>query len=149
MRAIEIAERATVEGERLHLRLAIDYSSRASIASAARDPVLDSSDPECFALRLNEAIHSSLPAPDVDLLIRTGGEKRLSDFLLWESAYAELLFVDRLWPDFDAEDLRAAVHDFSQRQRRFGAVFSPGKTASQPDPPGGEAIDDDRRAVGS
>ena len=147
--AIEIAEASTVPGERLHLRLAVDYSSRASIASAAGAPALDSSDPECFALRLSEAIHSSLPAPDVDLVIRTGGEKRLSDFLLWESAYAELLFIDTLWPDFGAEDLRAAVFDFSQRQRRFGGVFSPAKTGPQPDPRAGAAVDDDRRAVGS
>ena len=59
---------------------------------------------------------------DVDLLIRTGGEKRLSDFLLWESAYAELFFTDRMWPDFSAADLDAAVADFKRRQRRFGAI---------------------------
>ena len=147
--AIEAAEATTVGGDRLHLRLAVDYSSRASIASAAGSPLLDSSDPECFALRLNQAIHSALPAPDVDLVIRTGGEKRLSDFLLWESAYAELLFIDTLWPDFGAEDLRNAVADFSQRQRRFGAVLSPDQAAQQADLPVGAALDDDRRAVGS
>ena len=59
---------------------------------------------------------------DVDLLIRTGGEKRLSDFLLWESAYAELIFTDRMWPDFDGNDLDTAVKDFRHRERRFGAV---------------------------
>jgi len=59
---------------------------------------------------------------EVDLLIRTGGEKRLSDFLLWESAYAELLFTDRMWPDFDASDLDAALGEFSSRERRFGSV---------------------------
>jgi undecaprenyl diphosphate synthase len=58
----------------------------------------------------------------VDLLIRTGGEKRLSDFLLWESAYAELVFTDRMWPDFDAGDLEAALEEFSRRERRFGSV---------------------------
>jgi undecaprenyl diphosphate synthase len=62
---------------------------------------------------------------DVDLLIRTGGEKRLSDFLLWECAYAELLFTDRMWPEFDESDLDAAIADFSHRQRRFGAVPEP------------------------
>jgi undecaprenyl diphosphate synthase len=59
---------------------------------------------------------------EVDLLIRTGGEKRLSDFLLWESAYAELLFTDRMWPDFDSSDLDAALKEFSLRERRFGGV---------------------------
>ncbi len=66
---------------------------------------------------------------EVDLLIRTGGEKRLSDFLLWESAYAELLFTDRTWPDFDATDLDAALAEFKHRKRRFGSV--PATTASQ------------------
>jgi undecaprenyl diphosphate synthase len=61
----------------------------------------------------------------VDLLIRTGGEQRLSDFLLWESAYAELLFTDRMWPDFDAMDLDAALAEFKRRQRRYGAVPGP------------------------
>jgi undecaprenyl diphosphate synthase len=59
---------------------------------------------------------------EVDLLIRTGGEKRLSDFLLWESACADLLFIDRMWPDFDATDLDAALGEFSSRQRRFGGI---------------------------
>jgi undecaprenyl diphosphate synthase len=61
----------------------------------------------------------------VDLLIRTGGEKRLSDFLLWESAYAELLFIDRMWPDFDGTDLEAALREFSRRERRFGSLPEP------------------------
>ena len=64
-------------------------------------------------------------AGEVDLLIRTGGQKRLSDFLLWESAYAELLFIDRMWPDFDESDLDAAIHEFRHRERRFGAVPAP------------------------
>ena len=121
VRAIEEAEAATCESESLHLRLAVDYSARASIATAAegsRQP--QENDP--FSVRLNRVMHSDCPSPDVDLLIRTGGEKRLSDFLLWESAYAELLFTDRLWPDFRAEDLEAAVADFYARQRRFGGV---------------------------
>ena len=63
---------------------------------------------------------------DVDLLIRTGGEKRLSDFLLWESAYAELLFTDRMWPDFDEADLDAAIEEFQHRERRFGGCARPG-----------------------
>ena len=63
--------------------------------------------------------------PDVDLLIRSGGEKRLSDFLLWESAYAELCFIDTLWPDFGADDLRAALAEFHRRERRFGGLGAP------------------------
>ena len=67
-------------------------------------------------------MHSVAEAPDVDLLIRTSGEQRLSDFLLWECAYAELYFTPRLWPDFDADDLASAVAEFRHRERRFGAV---------------------------
>ena len=66
-------------------------------------------------------------SPDVDLLIRSGGEKRLSDFLLWESAYAELCFVDTLWPDFGADELRAAMAEFHRRERRFGGVCDLGQ----------------------
>jgi undecaprenyl diphosphate synthase len=95
--AIEAAERATADGGRLHLRLAVDYSARAAIQAGA-----------------------ILPA--VDLLIRTGGEQRLSDFLLWECAYAELWFTDRMWPDFGAADLAAAVAAFQARERRFGGL---------------------------
>ncbi|HEV2703171.1 MAG TPA: undecaprenyl diphosphate synthase family protein, partial [Steroidobacteraceae bacterium] len=74
-----------------------------------------------FRSRLN-AVNHSAPAPDVDLLIRTGGDQRLSDFLLWECAYAELYFTDCLWPDFAGADLGRALEDFSRRQRRFGKV---------------------------
>lgn len=104
-RAIECAERSTAEGTRLHLRLAIDYSSRAAIRSALGTP------PPRQDL-----------APDVDLLIRTGGEKRLSDFLLWECAYAELVFLDTRWPDFGEADLAAALVEFRRRERRFGGL---------------------------
>ena len=72
---------------------------------------------------------SDIHGRDVDLLIRSGGEKRLSDFLLWECAYAELFFTDRMWPDFGADDLAAAVRDFRQRERRFGAI---GRSQVQP-----------------
>ena len=102
VRQIDAAERLTADGRRLHLRLAVDYSAREAIARSARDP--------------------SALGPDVDLLIRTGGERRLSDFLLWECAYAELHFTDTRWPDFDAADLGQALADFQGRQRRFGAL---------------------------
>ncbi len=95
--AIAAAEHATAAGSRLQLRLAVDYSARAAIRSGAL-------------------------LPDVDLLIRTGGEQRLSDFLLWEAAYAELYFTDRMWPDIGAADLAAAVQAFHARERRFGGL---------------------------
>ena len=75
-----------------------------------------------FARLLGRVTHAGGPVPDVDLVIRTGGERRLSDFLLWESAYAELIFTSKMWPDFTAEDLRAAVQEYSTRERRFGRV---------------------------
>ena len=100
---------ATTHGARLHLRIAIDYSARAELRRALMRAAHDGIDP--------------LAAwPDVDLLIRTGGEQRLSDFLLWECAYAELYFTDRRWPDFSPADLQAAVKEFHSRERRFGAV---------------------------
>lgn len=109
--AIAAAERATASGARLRLRLAVDYSGRDAILEAARGlPALS-----------RDALGGAL-GPPVDLLIRTGGELRLSDFLLWESAYAELIFSRRMWPDFTAADLAGAVHEFHGRQRRFGAV---------------------------
>jgi undecaprenyl diphosphate synthase len=75
-----------------------------------------------FAKRLGEVTHSTGPALDVDLLIRTGGDRRLSDFMLWECAYAELFFTTRMWPEFEAADLTAAVQDFLKRERRFGKL---------------------------
>jgi undecaprenyl diphosphate synthase len=123
VQAVERAEAVTASGRRLHLRLAVDYSARQALVQAAavtpRGPLLGR---EAFAEVLNRITGSRPTAPDVDLLIRTGGEQRLSDFLLWECAYAELLFLDRAWPDFDAGDLQAAVAAFRQRNRRFGAV---------------------------
>ena len=120
MSAIADAEALTARGTRLHLRVAIDYSSRDAILEAARLGRRDDATRERFAIRLGE-IHGA-PAPDVDLLIRTGGERRLSDFLLWESAYAELFFTARMWPDFHGDDLAAAVTEFRGRDRRFGAL---------------------------
>ena len=122
VRAIEGAEEATSGGTALHLRLAIDYSARDAIARAAAlaggaEPTRDD-----FARMLGEAIGNPFPVPDVDLLVRTGGEQRLSDFLLWECAYAELHFTPRMWPDFDAAALAEAVGEFRRRERRFGRV---------------------------
>jgi len=123
--AIAAAEAPTARGARLHLRVAVDYSSRNAILEAARLGGLDDPTREAFAIRLGDA-HGA-PAPDVDLLIRTGGEQRLSDFLLWESAYAELFFTARMWPDFREDDLAAAVAEFRGRDRRFGALSESGR----------------------
>src|SRR5437867_13440829 len=95
--AIAAAEQSTAGGTGLELRIAVDYSGRA-------------------------AIRAGQMLPDVDLLIRTGGEQRLPDFLLWECAYAELLFTRLMWPDFQVRDLEAAVREFDNRQRRFGGL---------------------------
>jgi undecaprenyl diphosphate synthase len=119
------AECATAEGRRLHLRIAVDYSSRDAITrAAAKVTTAFSPDRPPSVELLGRLLAQSLTAEsgEVDLLIRTGGEKRLSDFLLWESAYAELLFTDRMWPDFDACDLDAALGEFSRRERRFGGI---------------------------
>ncbi|WZE83244.1 polyprenyl diphosphate synthase [Gaopeijia maritima] len=77
---------------------------------------------DAFRTHLSRALHLDAPVPDVDLVIRTGGEQRLSDFLLWESAYAELVFTPRAWPDFDEDDLGSALADFARRDRRFGGL---------------------------
>jgi undecaprenyl diphosphate synthase len=124
LREIVRAECATAEGRRLQLRVAIDYSSRDAIARAAA-AVGEAMPPEphsvdAMGLMLTQALIAE--SGEVDLLIRTGGEKRLSDFLLWESAYAELVFTDRMWPDFDDVDLDAALQEFRGRERRFGGV---------------------------
>ena len=111
--AIETMEKATAACSTLHLRIAVDYSSRDAILAAAQRLKRDST---------RERLSALLGGPDVDLLIRTGGEQRLSDFLLWECAYAELIFTPRMWPDFDASDLKNAVAEFYSRERRFGAV---------------------------
>ena len=119
--AIEVAERHSATGGRLNLRIAIDYSSRdAIIDTAVRWRVGPAPSRDAFGRMLAPGAADT----DVDLLIRSGGEKRLSDFLLWECAYAELCFLDTLWPDFDADHLGAAIADFERRERRFGGLPS-------------------------
>jgi undecaprenyl diphosphate synthase len=125
LRAIDEAEVVTAGGRRLHVRVAVDYSSREAITRAAigvSNAALYDGPPSMELLTCMLAQELSAGCDDVDLLIRTGGEKRLSDFLLWESAYAELVFTDRMWPDFDATDLDAALKEFKHRERRFGGV---------------------------
>jgi undecaprenyl diphosphate synthase len=121
--AIDVAEETTRGGRRLHLRLAIDYSARDAIALAAagsgtEGPVTR----DRLSARVGSGRGVLSATPDVDLLIRTGGEQRLSDFLLWECAYAELWFTRAMWPDFGASGLARAVDDFHARDRRYGGV---------------------------
>jgi undecaprenyl diphosphate synthase len=141
--AIREAEAATAAGGRLDLRIAIDYSAREAIAEAAATlagtgngaagagdaaavgggaVTADSLRRERFRERLAAAIHGAPETPDVDLLVRAGGEKRLSDFLLWECAYAELWFTRTPWPAFRARHLAAAVGAYHRRERRFGGL---------------------------
>lgn len=121
--AIAQAEAATARGRRLHLRIAIDYSGRDAILAAAR-ALADGPSPtrEEFSRALTDGGRGGPLVPPVDLLIRTGGEQRLSDFMLWEAAYAELHFTRTMWPDFAAEDLASALLDFRSRERRFGGL---------------------------
>jgi undecaprenyl diphosphate synthase len=124
-RSIAHVEARTSEGTTLHLRIAIDYSARESLlAAAGRVAVGIPPTRQAFERSLDEAIHAPSGTRDVDLLIRTGGEQRLSDFLLWESAYAELYFTDVLWPDFGGTDLASAVQAFAARDRRYGGVLN-------------------------
>jgi len=120
--AIEEAEAMTANGRNLHLRVAIDYSSRDSIVRAVELAGGTPTSREQFSALLAKVNHDPLPVRDVDLLIRTGGEQRLSDFLLWECAYAELYFTRRMWPEFTEEEFLAALSEFGGRERRFGAV---------------------------
>ncbi len=132
LREIEKAERATAHGRGIQLCVAIDYSSRDAIARAAIGAASAIGFPIASADHLGPLLTRSLTheSGDVDLLIRTGGEKRLSDFLLWECAYAELYFTDRMWPDFDEAAFDAALAEFGQRERRFGAVSDPACAAA-------------------
>ena len=129
VRAIEQGERLTAACSRMHLRIAIDYSSQHSILEAARRAQGNGGlSIEEFEGLLAHVDHSVADTGAVDLLIRTGGEQRLSDFLLWDCAYAELYFTARLWPDFGETELRAALADYSRRQRRFGKVMAAAET---------------------
>ena len=123
-RSITRVEERTSEGTSLHLRVAIDYSARDSLlAAAGRFDKGIAPTREAFERAMYESIHAPSGTRDVDLIIRTGGEQRLSDFLLWESAYAELYFTDVMWPDFGEADLASAVQAFAARDRRYGGIL--------------------------
>jgi len=129
VRVVENAEAVTAGADRFLLRIAVDYSARDAILRAAGRcqgaGAEEELSREAFSRLLADPPHDGLPVPDVDLLIRTGGEKRLSDFLLWECAYAELVFTDCMWPDFEKGDLAEAVRELHRRERRFGGVPGP------------------------
>ena len=120
VRAVNAAERRTAGGGRLTVRLALDYSSRDALLAAAAVPGAARSR-DAFRAALARTLHAA-DAPDVDVLVRTGGEQRLSDFLLWECAYAEFVFLDTPWPDVDGAVLADALARFRARDRRFGAL---------------------------
>ncbi len=119
-RSIRAAEERTRSGERLTLNICFNYSGRAEIVDAARALVAGVAD----ATRITEEHfaehHYTAGQPDVDLLVRTGGDQRTSNFLLWQAAYAELVFCDKFWPDFTPDDFDAALADYAGRNRRFG-----------------------------
>jgi len=123
---IERAERRTAQNDRFHLQVAFDYGGRADIAEAARryaqaviagDISGDQTDEAAF-----DRFLSTAHGPPLDLIIRTSGERRLSNFLLWEAAYAELVFQDILWPDYGPDALRAAIDEYQARERRYGGA---------------------------
>ena len=122
------AERLTRENHGLHLTIALNYGGRADIVSAARRLARQVEAGMLGADQVDEAAFGAhlwtAGLPDPDLLIRTSGEQRVSNFLLWQMAYAELMFVRKNWPDFSGEDLVAALAEFRRRDRRFGAITS-------------------------
>jgi len=124
--ALQDAERATVHNSKLVLSVAFNYGGRWDIVQAARRALAAGMPPD----QLDESVFSRFMAmsyaPDPDLFIRTGGEVRLSNFLLWQSAYSEFFFTDCLWPDFDGDELDRALQAFARRERRFGDVGSSG-----------------------
>jgi len=123
---VEDGEAKTAGNQALNLTLALSYGGRQEIVSAVRALAAEAAAGRLDPAAIDDAMVArhlaTFDMPDPDLLIRTSGEKRISNFLLWQSAYAELVFVDTLWPDFGADDLAAAVEDFHRRERRYGAA---------------------------
>jgi undecaprenyl diphosphate synthase len=123
---IDHAERVTAANSRIDVNIALNYGSRDEIVRAARALAVRAARGEIAPEAIDEAMFAAAlmtaGLPDPDLLIRTSGEQRLSNFLLWQSAYAELMFVDVLWPDFGKAHLEAAIAEFAKRERRYGAI---------------------------
>ena len=129
-RVIEHSEQATAQCQGMRLRIAVDYSAQFSLIETCRRLQSEQGvDRTRFLACLADVDHAAA-APEVDLLIRTGGEQRLSDFLLWECAYSELHFVDVLWPDFDEHTFAQALQEYARRDRRFGRVVTPAAAQS-------------------
>ncbi|GAB2178924.1 isoprenyl transferase [Dongia sp. agr-C8] len=126
VRLISDAERRTANNQRLNLTIALSYGSRDEIVAAAKKAMQAALDGKLKPEQLNEQSFSQFlltaDMPDPDLLIRTSGEKRISNFLLWQCAYAEFIFLDRLWPDFDADDFNSAIQEYLGRTRRYGGA---------------------------
>jgi undecaprenyl diphosphate synthase len=126
-RLINDAEAQTAAGQRLTLTMAISYGGRQDILDAARSLARQAADggldPDAIDEDLFARTLSTGDIPDPDLVIRTSGEQRISNFLLWQSAYSEFVFADKLWPDFDKDDLADAIREFRRRDRRYGAAI--------------------------
>jgi undecaprenyl diphosphate synthase len=116
------AQELTADNTKATLNLCVNYGGRDAITAAARALAIRCARGELDPDTITERDLASHLTPDVDLFVRTSGEQRLSNFLIWESAYAELVFLDKLWPDIDRRDLWAAIEVFASRQRRFGAA---------------------------
>jgi undecaprenyl diphosphate synthase len=127
---IEEAEVRTADNERLVLVVALSYGGRQELVAAVRRLAeavqVGHLTPNELDERRVAAELGTVGIPDPDLIIRTGGEQRISNFLLWQSAYSELLFIDKLWPDFSKEDLAKAIHEYQKRHRRYGAALETG-----------------------
>lgn len=130
VRLIEDAERRTAGNTRINVTVALSYGGRQEIVGAARrlaeEVATGRLAPEAIDETAFAAQLFTVDIPDPDLLIRTSGEQRISNFMLWQCAYAELVFTDTLWPDFGKDDLLAALRDFQNRERRFGSAVSSG-----------------------
>jgi undecaprenyl diphosphate synthase len=121
-RLVDKAVERTAGNSRITLAVALNYGARAELVRAVRSLVENNANPATIGEDSIEALLDTADLPPLDLLIRTSGEHRLSNFLLWQAAYAELLFVDTLWPDFDGDAFRTALADFSGRERRYGGL---------------------------
>jgi len=134
-RTLENAIERTQDGSKMRLVFALSYGGRGEIVEAARRLLRDHEqgrlDPETLDEKTFAAYLDEPEMPDVDLLIRTGGESRISNFLLWKLAYAEIAFTDRLWPDFDREHLEQALLDYQSRERRYGLTSAQVRSGSK------------------